>query len=195
MLSKRKIKAFLSFNWFFILLIYICSFVGFYYLFDVLKTPQYNENINIFIGINHLDSKNMEKDLYNDVKDKSIKAVDVDYSNPNDSYYSIVFNTRGLVNTDILILPESSIGNSNYSTYFIELKDNIITKYVNKSISYTSYNNTNFGINATSFINKYNNDNTNEYYLFFNKKSNKIGELSTNDSLNDSALSLLSSII
>ena len=28
-----------------------------------------------------------------------------------------------------------------------------------------------------------------------NKKSNKIGELSTNDSLNDSALSLLSSII
>ena len=79
--------------------------------------------------------------------------------------------------------------------FFIELKDNIITKYVNKSISYTSYNNTNFGINATSFINKYNNDNTNEYYLFFNKKSNKIGELSTNDSLNDSALSLLSSII
>lgn len=195
MLSKRKIKAFLSFNWFFILLIYIGSFVGFYYLFDALKTPQYNEKINIFIGINHLDSKNMEKDLYNNVKDKSIKAVDVDYSNPNDSYYSIVFNTRGLVNTDILILPESSIENSNYSTYFIELKDNIITKYVNKSIAYTSYNNTNFGINATSFINKYNNDNTNEYYLFFNKKSNKIGELSTNDSLNDSALSLLSSII
>ena len=129
MLSKRKIKAFLSFNWFFILLIYIGSFVGFYYLFDALKTPQYNEKINIFIGINHLDSKNMEKDLYNNVKGKSIKAVDVDYSNPNDSYYSIIFNTRGLVNTDILILPESSIENSNYSTYFIELKDNIITKY------------------------------------------------------------------
>lgn len=195
MLSKRKIKAFLSFNWFFILLFYIGSFVGFYYLFDVLKTPQYDEKISVFIGINHLDSKNMENYLYSNVKDKSIKAVDVDYSNPDDSYYSIVFNTRGLVNTDILILPASSIENNNYSTYFIELKETVIAKYVNESIIYASYNNTNFGINATSFINKYNSDNTNEYYLFFNKKSNKIGELSTNNSLNDSALSLLSSII
>ena len=179
--------------WAYILCILIVAFIW-SLVFDSLTSIKTEEKVSVFIGSYSAGFDGVDR-LNDENRAEYLKIVKVNAYQIGSYMFPAFLNVLGYETGDILILPESSIENSNYSTYSIELKDNIITKYVNKSISYTSYNNTNFGINATSFINKYNNDNTNEYYLFFNKKSNKIGELSTNDSLNDSALSLLSSMI
>ena len=90
MFSKRKIKAFISFNWYWFLAIFFVVSVGFYYLFDVIKNPSYDERINVFIATNHIDSNKMEKDLYVGYEDTKIKEVSVDYSDPNDNYFNII---------------------------------------------------------------------------------------------------------
>ena len=195
MFSKRKIKAFISFNWYWFLVIFFVVSVAFYYLFDVIKNPSYDERINMFIAINYVDSNKMEKDLYEGFDDTQIKEISVDYSDPNDNYFNMVYQTRGLVNTDILILPVSLLKDTMYSQYFSAIDDNIIKQYTEKTVSYASYENVNYGIDVTTFIAAYNNEINEDYYMFFNKKSNKIGALSEKESDNDYALKLISNIL
>lgn len=194
MFSKRKIKAFISFNWYWFLAIFFVVSVGFYYLFDVIKNPSYDERINVFIATNHIDSNKMEKDLYVGYGDTKIKEISIDFSNPEDNYFNMVFNTSGLVNTDILILPESLLEHSQYSQYFCSIDQDVIKEYTTQDIEYIAANNKNFGINVTDFINNYIEENEVDYYLFFNKKSNKLGLLSQENSINDYALKVLSTI-
>ena len=170
MFSKRKITAFISFNWYWFLVIFFVVSVAFYYLFDVIKNPSYDERINMFIAINYVDSNKMEKDLYEGYDDTQIKEISVDYSDPNDNYFNMVYQTRGLVNTDILILPVSLLKDTMYSQYFSAIDDNIIKQYTEKTVSYASYENVNYGIDVTTFIASYNNEINDEYYMFFNKK-------------------------
>lgn len=195
MFSKRKIKAFISFNWYWFLVIFFVVSVAFYYLFDVIKNPSYNERINVFIAINYVDSNKMEKDLYEGYDDTQIKEISIDYSDPNDNYFNMVYQTRGLVNTDILILPISLLKDKMYSQYFSAIDDNIIKQYTDNNINFVNSENVNYGINVTNFIASYTNEINDEYYMFFNKKSNKIGALSKDTSNNDYALKLISNIL
>lgn len=195
MFSKRKIKAFISFNWYWFLVIFFVVSVAFYYLFDVIKNPSYDERINMFIAINYVDSNKMEKDLYEGYDDTQIKEISVDYSDPNDNYFNMVYQTRGLVNTDILILPISLLKDTMYSQYFSAIDDNIIKQYTDNNINFVNSENVNYGINVTNFIASYTNEINDEYYMFFNKKSNKIGALSKDTSNNDYALKLISNIL
>lgn len=195
MFSKRKIKAFISFNWYWFLVIFFVVSVAFYYLFDVIKNPSYNERINVFIAINYVDSNKMEKDLYEGYDDTQIKEISIDYSDPNDNYFNMVYQTRGLVNTDILILPISLLKDTMYSQYFSAIDDNIIKQYTDNNINFVNSENVNYGINVTNFIASYTNEINDEYYMFFNKKSNKIGALSKDTSNNDYALKLISNIL
>ena len=106
----------------------------------------------------------------------------------------MVFNTRGLVNTDILILPESLLEHSQYSQYFCSIDQDVIKEYTSNNLEYITYDNSLFGINVTDFIKNYIEKNEVDYYLFFNKKSNKLGLLSQENSINDYALKVLSTI-
>lgn len=188
-MRSRRFKAFLSFNFHWYILIFIGVVFVFYYLFLALRTPTYDEKIVIFIATEYVDCDKLESDLYSPFEDSTIKEVFVDYSNPSDSNFSIVFSTRGTVNTDILILPKDYINNQSYSTFFAEIKLDYIdgnNEFVMDSDGVI------YGINVTDFITGYT-DNKGEFYLFFNKKSNKIGDLN-NVSINNFALQILNNI-
>ena len=183
---SRKFRAFLSFNFQWYLLILIGVIFFFYYVFTIIRTPTYDEKIVIFIGVDYIESERLEKDLYSGFDDTIIKEVFVDYSNPLDDDFAIVFSTRGTVNTDILILPKDYIKESSYSNFFIKFSDEDIDfdgEFVMNS------NGDIYGINVTKFISDYTNS-KDDFYLFFNKKSNKVGLLNGISS-NDFALDII----
>ena len=192
--SKRKFKAFLGFNWHWYLIIFLSTLFVFYFLFETLRTPGYDEKVVIFIGSKHVEVERLESDLYKGFEGTKIEEIFVDYSNPKDSDYSIVFNTRGTVNTDILILTSDYILEGDYSNFFAKIDDKLISQYqIDDSKLFKDSDNFVYGIDVTDYLKNY--INTNEtYYLFFNKKSEKIAYLNENSSV-DYALVILENIL
>lgn len=192
--SKRKFKAFLGFNWHWYLIIFTAVIFAFYYLFVSLKTPSYDERISIFIGNKFVESEKLGSDLYTDFDGTEIEEVYVDYSNPADNDYAIIFNTRGMVNTDILILTKGYILDGDYDSLFVKIDQKIIDKYNigDEKLLYDT-DGLVYGIDITQYLKEYIKDDK-TYYLFFNKKSEKIGYLNDNSN-NDYALKILDNIL
>ncbi len=188
-MKSRRFRAFLSFNIHWYILIFVFVVFVFYYLFMTLNTPSYDEKIVIFIGAKYVDLK-IEDDLYEGYEDTLIKEVFVDYSDPSDSNFSIVFSTRATVNTDILILPYDYMKEESYSTFFAEINEELLA-FDNELISDSNGNV--YGINVTDFLSEYT-EISGDFYLFFNKKSNKISSLN-GISNNDYALDILKNIL
>ena len=182
-MRNKRLRTFISFNWqWYLVILAFVSFV-FYYAFEVIRTPSYDERIAIFIAADYVDVNKLDDVLYAGYEDTKIKEVFIDYSEPSGSDFSIIFNTRGTVNTDILILPKDMIRSENYSAYFAGFT------YENDTADVLNYNGLIYGINVTDYLSSYV-ETDDELYLFFNKKSNKIGSLNTN-SKNDYALQIL----
>lgn len=180
MKNKRRFKAFVGFNWHWYLLISICVFVGFYFVFTSLNTPTYDEKVVVFIASEYVDGS-LGEDLYLNLDDSEIEEVFVDFSDPKDNDFSIVFNTRGLVNTDIVIMSDGYLKTGDYARYFSSFNEEL---FLGEQYFYD--NELCYGIDVSSYLEDYISDDE-KYYLFFNKKSPKIGVLSA-DSLNDYAL-------
>ena len=62
--SKRKFKAFLGFNWHWYLIILLSTLFMFYFLFETLRTPGYDEKVVVFIGSKYVEVERLENDLY-----------------------------------------------------------------------------------------------------------------------------------
>ena len=187
-MKNSRFKSFLSFNWQWYLIIFIGVVFVFYYLFMILNTPSYDEKIVVFIGVNYVDTNGLEEKLYSGYDDTKIEEVYIDYSDPNDSDYAVVFSTRGTVNTDVIIVSKSYIDDS-YSRFFSSIDgldlDGLECLYGSDGLIY--------GINVSEFLRDYI-DYDEDLYLFFNKKSDKIGFL--NDvSSNDYALKIIDNLI
>ncbi len=182
-MKNKRLRTFISFNWQWYLVILAFVSFAFYYAFEVIKTPSYDERIAIFIAADYVDVNKLDDLLYYGYENTEIKEVFIDYSEPSGSNFSIIFNTRGTVNTDILILPKDMIRSENYSTYFAGFI------YENDTADVLNYNGLIYGINVTDYLSSYV-EVDDELYLFFNKKSNKIGSLNSY-SKNDYALQIL----
>lgn len=192
--SKRKFKAFLGFNWHWYLIIFIAVIFAFYYLFVTLKMPSYDERISIFIGTKFVETEKLESQLYTGFDGTKIEEVYVDYSNPDGNDYAIIFNTRGTVNTDILILTKGYILDGDYDNLFVKIDQKIINEYnlEDEKLLYDT-DGLVYGIDITQYLKGYiKGDET--YYLFFNKNSEKIGYLNDNSD-NDYALKILDNIL
>lgn len=188
MISKRKFKAFITFNWYWFLIFAFISVFVFYSVFDLKKQTSYDEKICVFIESKHVEKQLLADEMYYFVDQELIKEVSIDYSDPTSMHYSLVFNTRGLVNTDILIISKDYLPNTYYQKYFAKLDVDFMKDYTYKDITYCMDDKDDiYGIDVTSKVCKYLNE-KNSYYLFFNKSSNKIGSLSKDSPYNEQAI-------
>lgn len=192
---KKRFLAFLSHMWWVYLMIFIASFGTGYGIYAVLSLPNANEMISLFIGASYVDEESLQMAFMAYYEGTEIKEVSVDHSDPSSVYYASVFQTRGLVNTDALILASDSISDFNYPRYFAPLSDEIVSEYVARdNATYASYGGADYGIaiDMESYGEKISFVSGLDYFLFFNKKSSRIGAL--NGSENDLALRLIQGI-
>lgn len=171
-MNSRKFKAFIAFNWHWYLVIVLLMVFVFYYLFTSLMAPAYNEKLVIFIGHNYVDEKKMSADLYKGFENTDILVLEIDYSNPKDKDYGVIFNTRGMVNTDLIIISDDYIQEGKYHTYFAEIN----TDDLRFEAAYFYDNDKVYGIDVTEVMKKYCDLGDEKYYLFLNKSSEKIND-------------------
>lgn len=171
-MNNRRFKAFIAFNWHWYLVIVLLVFFVFYYLFTSLMAPTYNEKVVIFIGHNYVDKMKMSEDLYKGFENTDIQALEIDYSNPKDKDYGVIFNTRGMVNTDLIIISDNYIQEGKYHTYFSEIN----TYDLDVMATYFYDNEKAYGIDVTEVMKKYCDVGNEKYYLFLNKSSGKIND-------------------
>lgn len=189
--KKGSFSAYLTYSWYWFLLIAAGVGLSYYGLFVTLNSPAESETLRVFLGVKNIDKTTLSKQC-DEVLSSSIKEVSLDYSDPSANYYSTVFQTRGLTNTDVLVLSTDSIKEDNYSTYFLSLTVESLSSYFDaSSSSFASYAGINYGVKISSKTanSLYGVDGL-SYYVFISKKSIKSGSLSTS-SVNDGALLLL----
>lgn len=181
-MSKKKIQAFIHFNWYWYLLIVILMCFIFYSIFDIAKKPSYDERIVVFVGIKYIDSDEMEEVMM--LENTEIREIFVDFSDPNDMYFSTTFSTRGLIDSDILILSEEELNRHEYEDMFAAIEADYIEGYIDGDINYLyGSNNEIYGIEVTNQINEFASELTGKYYAVFSKDSNKVGKI--NDETNN----------
>ena len=188
-MSRKKIQAFIHFNWYWYLLIVLLMSFVFYFVFDIAKKPSFDERIVVFIGI---DSDEMEEKMF--VKDTIIREIFVDYSDPYDSYYSMSFSTRGLIDSDILILSEEELLQTDYEDLFAYIPQNYLENYFDEKINYLYTEDSKaYAIEVTNELAPFANDLSSKYYAVFSKKSEKVGLINEN-SKNDFAIVALANL-
>jgi len=192
---NKRFASFLSHMWWVYLLLFIASIGLGYGAYIVFSLPSTNETISLFIGSSYVNKDALSKKLMAHYEGTNIKEITIDYSDPASSYYATTLQTRGLVNTDALILASDSISDINYSRYFAPLNSDIILQYQSSSFKYATYQEEKYGIEVNQALLK---DmiifsSNLDYYLFFNKKSEKIGLL--NNSNSDEALLLINGVV
>lgn len=187
--SSGSFKAFLSYTWQWYLLA-AAAIAGIDYgIYAVSHTPKPENTLSVFVGIKSMEYYQMEKDLYAaKYVDTTIEKVSIDHSDPDDFYFGLVFSTRGVVNTDIIILPSQYLGEESYPTYFSPIAEGVLDDYVPNPIGWSDYENVHYGIALGDRLSRYGVGEN--YYAFFNKKSEKTGAVNP-DSQNDFALEAL----
>lgn len=183
---KTRFRSFLKYQ--IPIFVVIIAFTTLVYLivYEWIITPKYNETINLFVGV-YVDNKSLEKDLYNGYESTTIKKINVDSCNNDNLYYSIVFNTRGVTNTDFIIIPLGLINEGSYSSYFASLPTESINTLVGKNLTYFVDDGKEVGINVTEYLKDYVHTDE-ELYLFVNKKSDKVCYINYVNYDNDSSL-------
>ena len=192
--SSRRFKAFLGFNWQWYLVILASVVFVFYYVFVTLRTPSYDEKVQVFMAVENIDAERLGEELYKGFDNTKIQEVFIDFSSPNGDDFSLIFNTRGTVNTDIIIMSDTYINQGDYSKFFVGYTHQQISKYLQGDFDYL-YDSDGliYGIRVNDYLEDYIKTDD-DLFLYFNKKSEKIGELSDNCE-NNYAIIVLQNII
>ncbi len=184
--SDGSFKAFLSYAWQWYLLI-AAAIAGIDYgIYSLAHTPKRENTLSLFVACQNMESQRLENDLFEaNFQDSPIEKVAVDYSDPDGFYFNLVFSTRGVTNTDIVLLPSHYLGEESYPTYFVPLDETVVADYIGETLSWTDYEDIHYGMGIGDRLSLYGIQG--DYYAFLNKKSGKIGCLGE-DSQNDYAL-------
>ena len=192
--SSRRFKAFLGFNWQWYLVILASVIFVFYYVFVTLRTPSYDEKVQVFMAVENIDAERLGEELYVGFDGTKIQEVFIDFSSPNVDDFSLIFNTRGTVNTDIIIMSDTYINQGDYSRFFVGYTHQQLSEYIQGDFDclYDS-DGLIYGVRINDYLKDYVKK-EDDLYLYFNKKSEKIGKLGDNCK-NDYAIIVLRNII
>ena len=174
--SSPSFKTHLSYTWQWYLLALV-GVIGLDIGIYVLRhTPKVEETLSIYVASDTMDAERLEKDLYEGAfPDSKILKVSVDHSDPDDFYFNLVFSTRGVVNTDLIILPSLCIGEGSYPTYFAPIGETDLDEYIPHPSEWEDFEGKHYGIPLNANLVQYGLGDG--YSVFLNKKSEKIGKL------------------
>lgn len=196
-MNKKKLKTFFHYHWQYYLLIVGVVSLFYYSVYEICKTPSYDETICLFIESKRVQTTTLQERLNQDLQDTKICKIQIDYADGDDSYYSMIFSTRGLVNTDLLLIADDYLPKGTYKNYFIPFNFTILENYFHclEHTYFVDEDGQTYGI----FVNNIQQDvieykENKQYYLFLNKKSQKLGDLSVH-SKDDSALRVITNFL
>lgn len=196
--NKLDLINHLSYKWFIYLLTAIVILFSWYLAFNSYYGVKADEKVSIYIGSSFVKINELKSILEANVDDERLRQVNVNYDNNSDDDFYLKLNTRGLVNTDIVILPKSVVDDLNPLYLFAALDKELLIYYFDvDNYTYLYQNGICLGLviknDNISLLSEYITFYDEEYYLFINKNSHNLGELGNKDS--DLALKVISHLI
>ena len=140
-----------------------------------LAKPKDSEILSIFIMC-----QNVNEDFFKEnIKQETIKQIDLYPIKDDDSDFELYFQTSGLNTCDILIIDSNLLNKSSKESIvntFYDIDDSLFFHY---PITFFDIDDNHYGILANDLFNKvisFNNFDT-DYYLVFNKSKNKAKDI------------------
>lgn len=190
-MKKINFKNYFFDNLFFILVTSLIFTVASYIVFDTLSKPRIQNKVEILIGAEINNKKEMEGKILsycsNDIYKINITALEAD------SDLFLNYYTASISNVDLLILPSFFLEKNGFKqnlNQYLNLDEKLLEEKTQiNEFSFYKVENLNKGIliykqdDKKGYLDediKYNNEFS--YYLFLNKKSYHIGELNNKNS-------------
>ena len=169
---SKKVVTYLSYEWKKYLITTILTILFWVWITGLIVTPKKTERLNVFIN----DETILELNIYDKLMElEGIKNVNVDFISYENELYQVLFNSRGVVDTDILILRENTFSENDIKTWFKKL-DLIYLENINiENIYYI--NEIAYGI----YIGE-------EEIMFLNANSLNLGKMNNKNYENDLAI-------
>ena len=194
---NKKARGYLSYSWYWYLLIAVTVGGAFYGIYTAAHALKNEEKLEVFVAAKFLEKEKMASLLKQEVEDKAeaIKSYSFDYYDPASSYYSSVFQTRGLVDADLIVLPEGQLDSRVCPSYFaaISLEEN--QDYLpSETGEAAEYEGITYGLSLGSRwkdLGAFSEGKA--YFVFLNKHSDKLGALKQG-SANDAGLYALGAL-
>lgn len=95
---------------------------------------QKHETFTLFITANYVDTKTLEDTIQTQFAEKGIRKVEVIVISQSDTYFTTQFMTRGLLDSDLLILPKNLLDQFDLNEQFLPIQSALIS-----SISWTTH--------------------------------------------------------
>lgn len=190
-MKKINYKNYFFNNLFFILIASLIFTVSSYIVFDTLSKPRIQNKVEILIGAEINNKKEMENEFLSycndDIYKINITALDAD----TDLFLN--YYTASISNVDLLILPSFFLEKNGFKqniNQYLNLDEELLEEKTQiNEFSFYKVENLNKGIliynkeDKKGYLDeeiKYNNEFS--YYLFLNKKSYHVGELNNKNS-------------
>lgn len=176
-------------RWYLYLLVPVFTFSLWTFVFGFLDKIPYQEQMNIFVAAHQVNKEEMEQQIYEMLEKQNIRQVTIDKCTPGkkEAFYAAV-STRGIVYTDILILPEGTWPESILQGNLLGFTEEEIKSYLPEGeYDYLWYDNYIYGICIydcetgksllpDSWIDFEKDVENRDYYLFVNADSDNIGD-------------------
>lgn len=103
----------------------IFAFIFIYLMiFTSINRAPDDMTVKMYVTANYVNKKAIKETVIND----EVKAVIINFDNEDDEYYSSSLETQGLLNSDILIIPENVFDSSDKLNSFIEIADEMFNE-------------------------------------------------------------------
>ncbi len=152
------------------------------------------QKFNLFVAAGKVDLTSLKEKINSYIDNDTIKNIVINQCNPVLTSYYTMYTTFGLEDADILILNSEYIVKNDLKSHFLFFSEDSTyyseSNYINNEVHYgleIYHNNSGY---LTNYI-TYEEDNT--YYLFINKKSKHLLEL-TSEGYTDSVLKVIGGI-
>jgi hypothetical protein len=184
----------LSYSWFIYLLTAIIIVMFWYQAFNLYHQVKLDEKVTIYIAAKEVEPNNLESKLESKLLHEKLKDIVVLSDDYEEQDFYLKLNTKGLVKTDLLILPRSVIENINAVYLFIPLNSEYLTDYIQvDEYYYLELSGIKIAIKLNNLLDEFINDDNNDYYILINKNSVNAGSL--NSSKTDLALKVLKELL
>lgn len=200
MTIKTKFQKTFAYTWYLYLLAIVIPCICFPLAYSFMHRAQEFEKLSLFLSNTIEDSSKLEKNLLEKFKEKGVKKIDItSYDASGNVYmYSQKLSVVGLNRSDVLIIPNSKIGEINLLGSMIGFNEDIKNRCNSVSESYYSYEGIDYGlkISKTSYITNYVKlSESEDYYLFLGGNSWNVGEYSTKAMTTTNAFELVKYLI
>ena len=177
----QKLKTHLSYSWYLYLLWAGLSIALWATVFDRLAAPAPNEQLTVFTTVSPLDEEVFSQTMRNECGE-GLKIAYASYVPQADYQFAMILATR-LMSSDILILPESVLGEGFEINSLYPLDTALLKSYCSQPLSYRSVDGVPYGAliydpeapKENGFTRLYGTGFIERYYLFLGPESVNTG--------------------